>query len=123
MEVLKKNTIIPVVKAGKAINLEIRTNVGQVYSYTATLLDDINVYNKNDGNPNYYIPADKITLVYIQCLINGVASNTGQRHTGTLSSIYQDLITHINSTGTAIVEANGFSVFKNENGQTLEQLK
>jgi hypothetical protein len=83
----------------------------------------MNVYNKNDGSPNYFVPADKITLVYTQCLIDGAPQNAGQRHPGTLASIYRDLVAYINKSGTAIAEADVLKIFKNETGATLESLK
>jgi hypothetical protein len=123
IELLKKNAIIPVVKADKQVHFEIKTNEGITYSYEATLLDDINVYNKNDGNANYFVPADKITLAYTKCLIDGVAGKTGYEVTGTLQSIYQSLVSFINKSGTAIVVADVYKVFIDEDGKTLEQLK
>lgn len=123
IELLKKNRIIPVLKADEQIRFEIRTNEGQVYSYQATVLDDINVYNKNDGGANYFVPADKITLVYTQCLVDDVPGNTGQRKTATLVEHYQGLVDYINNTRTAIVVADVYQVFINEDGKTLEQLK
>ena len=69
------------------------------------MLDDINVYNKNDGTPNYFVQNDRITIVYYtECLVDGIPSATRQRHTGTLQSIYNDLIPFINTKGTAIVK-------------------
>ncbi|MDR6571035.1 AAA family ATPase [Chitinophaga ginsengisegetis] len=123
IELLKKNKIIPIVKADKQLQWEIKTSEGKTYSYEATLLDNINVYNKNDGNPNYFVPADKITLVYTQCLFDGAPQNAGQRHPGTLTSVYRDLITYINKSGEAIVEADVLKVFKDLSGATLESLK
>lgn len=102
---------------------EIKTSEGKTYSYEAILLDNINVYNKNDDGPNYFVAADKITLVYTQCLIDGTPQSAGQRHLGTLVSIYRDLVAYINKSGTAIVEADVLKVFKNESGATLESLK
>ncbi len=123
IELLKKNAIIPVVKTDQKITLEIRTTEGNVYYYEASMLDDINVYNKNDGGPNYFVIGDRVSLTYTQCLIDGVPGAAGQRKNGTLNSIYQDLITYINLTRTAIVEPDVLHVFKDENGNTLEQLK
>ena len=87
------------------------------------MLDDINVYNRNDGTPNYFVATDKISIVYTQCLIDGKIRKSGQRGVGTLTSVYQGLINYINIAGTAIVEADVLKVFKDENGKTLEQLK
>lgn len=119
---LKKNLIVPVVLADSGINFSILTSEENIYSYKATLLDDINVYNKNDGNQNYFVPNDKITIVYTECLIDGVPSAHGQRHNGTLQSIYNDLIGFINTTRTAIVEPVIYKVIKNEEGKMLSEL-
>ncbi|MFN3909259.1 MAG: AAA family ATPase [Flavobacterium sp.] len=123
IELLKKNRIIPVVSSDKQIHFEIKTQEGQTYSYEATLLDDINVYNKNDGNPNYFVPSDVISLVYTKCLIDGAPVNHGQQHKGTLQSIYNNLTVHINKSGTAIIEPELYKIIMDENGKTLEQLK
>jgi energy-coupling factor transporter ATP-binding protein EcfA2 len=123
IELLKKNRIIPVVYSDKPIRFEIKTKEGQTYSYEATLLDDINVYNKNDGNPNYFVPSDVISLVYTKCLIDGVPTKHGQQHKGTLESIYNDLTVYINKSGTAIIEPDLYKVIMDEDGKTLEQLK
>lgn len=123
IELLKKNRIIPVVSSDKQIHFEIKTQEGQTYSYEATLLDDINVYNKNDGNPNYFVPSDLIALVYTKCLIDSVAVKHGQQHKGTLQSIYNDLTDYINKSGTAIKEPDLYKIIMDENGKTLEQLK
>lgn len=122
IELLKKNKIIPIVKKDKQLHWEIKTSEGKTYFYEAILLDNINVYNKNDGNPNYFVPADKITLVYTQCLIDGVPQTTGQRRPGTLTSLYRELLPFINKSGTAIVEADVLKIFKNEADATLESL-
>lgn len=123
IELLKKNRIIPVVYSDKLIRFEIKTQEGQTYFYEATLLDDINVYNKNDGNPNYFVPSDVISLVYTKCLIDGVPAKHGQQHKGTLQSIYNDLTVYINRSGTAILEPDLYKIITDENGKTLEQLK
>lgn len=123
IEELKKNKIIPIVLANKMIQFGIKTKQGRDYSYEAKLLDDLNVYNKNDGNPNYFSPKDMITIVYTKCLIDGNPLKHGQRHKGTLESIYNDLIRYINNSGTAIVEPNLYEIIMDENGKTLEQLK
>ena len=123
IQLLKQNRIIPILKADKKIQLEIKTTEGQLFSYEAKLLDDINVYNRNDGTPNYFVATDKISIVYTQCLIDGKIRKSGQRGVGTLTSVYQGLINYINIAGTAIVEADVLKVFKDENGKTLEQLK
>ena len=58
-----------------------------------------------------------------KCLVDGTPSAAGQRHTGTLQSIYSDLIPFINTKGTAIVEPDVYRVVRNEASQTLEVLK
>jgi len=123
IELLKKNRIIPVVNLSKQIHFEIKTQEGKTYTYEAILLDDINVYNKNDGNPNYFVLVDVISLVYTKCLIDGAPAKHGQQHKGTLQSIYNDLTVHINKSGTAIIEPDLYKIFMDENGKTLEQLK
>ena len=123
IELLKKNRIIPVVYSDKQIQFEIKTQEGKTYSYEATLLDDINVYNKNNGSANFFVPSDVITLVYTKCLIDGTPSKHGQQHKGTLQSIYNELVSYINKSGTAIVEPDLYKIIKNENGKTLNDIK
>lgn len=122
IEVLKQNKIIPIVKNGKQLLWDINTTEGRIYSYEATLLDNLNVYNKNDGSSNYFVTDDRISLVYTKCLVDGKSGRHGQTHIGTLNSIYLDLVNYINMSGTAIVETDMYKIFRNEDGQTLEQL-
>ena len=123
IELLKKNRIIPIVAYDQQIHFEIKTQEGQTYSYEATLLDDLNVYNKNDGNPNYFVHSDSITVVFTKCLIDGTPGKNGQQVKGTLQDIYNTLLPFINKTGTAIVEPDLYKIIKDVNGKTLEQLK
>jgi energy-coupling factor transporter ATP-binding protein EcfA2 len=119
---LKNNKRFTVIKCNETINFDINTKSGKVFTYEAKLLNDICVYNKNDGNHNYYVPTDVIGIVFTKCLINGEPSKADQKEKKTLQNIYEDTINYINKEEQAI-EYDILDVFKDKNGFTLEQLK
>lgn len=121
---LKKNLHEATLTKDKKITFAIQTQSGRTLTYTAILLDGISLYQKSDGTASFYKDTDERGYVMIGCTENNVTTILNHNiNRCTLQALYNDTIAYINRTEVSIVAADMYAVFKDENGQTLEQLK
>ena len=125
LQLLKGNRNEALLCKDHKIKFDIQTTSGKTYSYTAILLDDICFYQKNDGSASFFIDIDERGYALEKCVegANETIFNPQQQVKGTLQKIYNETIEYINKTETAIIEIDMYSIFKNENGICLNDLK
>ena len=121
---LKKNLNEPTLTKDNKITFTIQTQSGRTLTYTSILLDGICLYQKSDGTASFYKDTDERGYVMIGCTENDVTSILNHNiNRCTLQALYDDTVAYLNRTEVAIVAADMYAVYKDESGQTLEQLK
>lgn len=122
---LKKNRNEPVLKKDQKVKFEIKTQSGKVFNYTAVLLDHIRLYKKSDGSASFFKDSDERAYAMIGCTENNTNTTMLSHDINrcTIQTLYDDTVAYINRTDVAIVEANLYIVFTDQNGKTLEDLK
>ena len=125
LEALKSNRNEALLFKDDKIKFDVLTTNGRTFSYTATLLDDICLYQKNDGTASFFIDTDERGYVIEKC-VEGVNESTFDNLTkGTLKQLYNETCKGLLDfkRETAVVEEDMYSLFKNENGIKLKDLK
>jgi hypothetical protein len=124
LESLKSNRNEAILRKDDKIKFDIQTQSGKTFSYTATLLDDIRLYKKNDGTTSFFKETDARAYVMIEYTEgNSIQSLNHDIKSCNLQTLYNDTVAFINRKETVIVEADMFSVFKDERGRSLNDLK
>lgn len=124
LEGLKKNLHEPVLAKDKKIKFEIHTQSGKLYTYTAILLDGICLYQKSDGTASFFKNDDERAYVMIGCTVDNTTNLlTHEINRCSLQTLYSDTVDFINRTEVAVINTDMFTVFRDENGTSLNDLK
>ncbi len=124
LESLKSNRNEAILCKDDKIVFDIQTQSGKVYIYTAILLDDLTLYKKNDGTASFFKNTDERGYVMIGCT-EGISTKLFKNDikSCTLQALYNETVGFINRNETAIEEEDMFSVFKDERGRLLNDLR
>lgn len=125
LEGLKANKNFPLLRRDSLIKFEIHTTAGKVFAYTATILDDICLYQKSDGSASYFIDTDQRAYAMIGVTEDNLTTRllTNVTNLRTLQVLYDETVAFINQHHTAMVVADMYQVFTDINGNTLDSLK
>jgi Recombinational DNA repair ATPase (RecF pathway) len=124
LESLKNNRNEAILRKDDKIKFDIQSQSGTVFGYTAILLDDISLYKKNDGTASFFKETDERGYVMIGFTENNSTKLLNSEiRCCTLKALYDDTVKFINRGDISIEEADMFSVFKNEIGESLNELK
>ena len=125
LDSLKKNRSEPLLDKNAILKFEIATTEGAIFRYEANLLDDIILYQKNDGSPSFFVDGDERGYLMISCTQDALPSRALNHEIRkcTLQTLYDETIEFINGHNHSIALADMYTVFTNENGTALENLK
>ncbi|SDI26515.1 AAA family ATPase [Mucilaginibacter gossypii] len=121
---LKKNRAHPLVVNNQLVKYKIDTQSGKSYIYKARLLDKILLYQKSDGSPSYFIDTDERGYAMLECSVDNVPTALNHEiNKCSLQKLYDDTVKHINKTDVALIENDMYSLFTDEIGTSLNNLK
>ncbi len=125
LDELKKNRNDAVLATDDKIKFRIQTISRHTHDYTVLLLNDINLYKKSDGSASFFKDLDKRGYVMVEYSKDGGKAKKLNHELKklTLAELYADTASHYTGKDAAILEADMYTIFTDENGKALNELK
>lgn len=126
IEALKEMRNGGTIKTNDLMKFAVSTTEGNTYEYVVRLLDDIQLYKEHNEAVSFYKPEDKHGYGLVAYFENGNEHPVnGEQRNKTLQELYDFTTTIIRRSKkeTPIIEANLYTVFRNDENRSLEQLK